>query len=116
MLRVKFIAPSYKLQAQGDDDEMVDDMAVNMDGGKMDEFFQEVEEIRDRARSAEALGFASAWVPYLPWWLDALASIRRAVRAQPTRRSLNETHGDIAKEAWKRSGEALTAESSFSSR
>ena len=36
-------------QAQSDDDDMGadDSMGVNMDGGKMDEFFQEVEEIRE---------------------------------------------------------------------
>eukprot|EP00095_Tigriopus_kingsejongensis_P009781 maker-scaffold808_size94304-snap-gene-0.21 protein:Tk09781 transcript:maker-scaffold808_size94304-snap-gene-0.21-mRNA-1 annotation:"syntaxin-1a isoform x1" len=34
--------------AQSDDDDIGgEDMAVNMDGGKMDEFFQEVEEIRE---------------------------------------------------------------------
>lgn len=34
--------------AQSDDDDIGgDDMGVNMDGGKMDEFFQEVEEIRE---------------------------------------------------------------------
>ncbi len=35
------------LQALNDDDDAGgDDLAVNVDGGKMDEFFQEVEEIR----------------------------------------------------------------------
>ena len=35
-------------------------------------------EVRERARRAEALGFASGWVPYLPWSLDAFASIQAA--------------------------------------
>ncbi|MCA9510997.1 MAG: LLM class flavin-dependent oxidoreductase, partial [Myxococcales bacterium] len=38
----------------------------------------DVAEVRARAQRAEALGFASAWVPYLPWSLDALASIQAA--------------------------------------
>lgn len=37
-----------------------------------------VDEVRDRARRAEALGFPSGWVPYLPWSLDALACIQAA--------------------------------------
>lgn len=37
-----------------------------------------VEEIRDRALRAEALDYASAWVPYLPWALDALTSMHVA--------------------------------------
>ena len=37
-----------------------------------------IDEVRDRTRRAEALGYASAWVPYLPWSLDALASIQAA--------------------------------------
>ncbi len=37
-----------------------------------------IEEIRVRAERAEALGFASAWVPYLPWSLDAMASMQAA--------------------------------------
>jgi F420-dependent oxidoreductase-like protein len=37
-----------------------------------------IDEIRDRARRAEALGFPSAWVPYLPWSLDAIASMQAA--------------------------------------
>lgn len=37
-----------------------------------------IDEIRSRARAAEALGFASGWVPYLPWSLDALASVQAA--------------------------------------
>ncbi len=35
-------------------------------------------EVRERAQRAEALGFASGWVPYLPWSLDAFASIQAA--------------------------------------
>jgi F420-dependent oxidoreductase-like protein len=38
-------------------------------------------EIRDRAQRAEALGFPSAWVPYLPWSLDALTSMQAAGEA-----------------------------------
>lgn len=37
-----------------------------------------VQEIREQAAHAEALGFPSAWVPYLPWSLDALASLQAA--------------------------------------
>lgn len=37
-----------------------------------------IDEIRARAARAEALGFASGWVPYLPWSLDALASVQAA--------------------------------------
>jgi len=40
-----------------------------------------IDELRERARRAEALGFPSAWVPYLPWSLDALASIQAAGEA-----------------------------------
>ena len=35
-------------------------------------------EVRERARAAEELGFASGWVPYLPWSLDALSSLQAA--------------------------------------
>ena len=35
-------------------------------------------EVRERAQQAEALGFASGWVPYLPWSLDAFAAIQAA--------------------------------------
>lgn len=38
-------------------------------------------EVRERAQQAEALGFASGWVPYLPWSLDAFASIQAAGEA-----------------------------------
>ena len=37
-----------------------------------------VEEVRERSIRAEALGFASAWVPYLPWAADAMASMQAA--------------------------------------
>lgn len=37
-----------------------------------------MDEIRGRARAAEALGIAQGWVPYLPWSLDALASAQAA--------------------------------------
>jgi F420-dependent oxidoreductase-like protein len=37
-----------------------------------------VAEVRERARLAEALGFAHAWVPYLPWSHDALALVQVA--------------------------------------
>ena len=37
-----------------------------------------IAEIRDRAVVAESLGFPSAWVPYLPWSLDAMASMQAA--------------------------------------
>jgi len=37
-----------------------------------------IDEVRWRAREAEALGFDSAWVPYLPWSLDALSSVQAA--------------------------------------
>jgi len=37
-----------------------------------------IDEVRERARAAEAIGLASAWVPYLPWSLDALASVQAA--------------------------------------
>ena len=37
-----------------------------------------IDEVRWRAREAEGLGFDSAWVPYLPWALDALASVQAA--------------------------------------
>src|SRR5262249_42231131 len=37
-----------------------------------------IDEVRERARSAEQIGLASAWVPYLPWSLDALASVQAA--------------------------------------
>ena len=35
-----------------------------------------IDEVRARAEQAEASGFASAWVPYLPWSLDAMASMQ----------------------------------------
>ena len=38
----------------------------------------EIDEIRARARFAELHGLASGWVPYLPWSLDALASLQAA--------------------------------------
>ena len=38
----------------------------------------DVEQIRKRAKRAESLGFASGWVPYLPWAHDALASVQLA--------------------------------------
>ena len=38
----------------------------------------DIDEIRVRARSAEQHGLASGWVPYLPWSLDALASLQAA--------------------------------------
>ena len=37
-----------------------------------------IAEVRERARGAEALGYPSAWVPYLPWSLDALTSVQAA--------------------------------------
>ena len=37
-----------------------------------------VAEVRERARAAEGLGFAHAWVPYLPWSHDALALVHAA--------------------------------------
>ncbi len=37
-----------------------------------------IDEVRERARAAEQIGLASAWVPYLPWSLDALASVQAA--------------------------------------
>lgn len=40
-----------------------------------------VAEIRERAMRAEALGYVSAWVPYLPWSLDAMASMQAAGEA-----------------------------------
>lgn len=40
-----------------------------------------IDEVRERARRAEALGFASGWVPYLPWSLDAFAAIQAAGEA-----------------------------------
>jgi len=40
-----------------------------------------IDEIRERACRAEALGFPSGWVPYLPWSLDALASMQAAGEA-----------------------------------
>lgn len=36
------------------------------------------DEIRARARSAEAFGFASGWVPYLPWAFDAVGALHVA--------------------------------------
>jgi 5,10-methylenetetrahydromethanopterin reductase len=39
------------------------------------------EEIRERALRAEALGYPSAWVPYLPWAGDAMASMQTAGEA-----------------------------------
>ncbi len=40
-----------------------------------------LDEIRARARRAEALGFSHAWVPYLPWSLDALTAMQAAGEA-----------------------------------
>jgi 5,10-methylenetetrahydromethanopterin reductase len=37
-----------------------------------------IDEVRERAQAAEQIGLASAWVPYLPWSLDALASVQAA--------------------------------------
>ncbi len=38
----------------------------------------DVKQVRERARRAEALGFPTGWVPYLPWSCDALASVQAA--------------------------------------
>ena len=38
-------------------------------------------EVRARARQAEELGFASGWIPYLPWSLDALVALQGAGEA-----------------------------------
>jgi CheY-like chemotaxis protein len=38
----------------------------------------DLSEVRRRARQAQEQGFASGWVPYLPWSLDALASLQAA--------------------------------------
>jgi len=38
-------------------------------------------EVRERAIRAEALGFASGWVPYLPWAVDSLGAIQAAGEA-----------------------------------
>ncbi len=35
-------------------------------------------EVRARARQAEEFGFASGWIPYLPWSLDALVALQAA--------------------------------------
>ena len=40
-----------------------------------------IDEIQERARRAEALGYPSAWVPYLPWSTDALAAMQAAGQA-----------------------------------
>jgi F420-dependent oxidoreductase-like protein len=37
-----------------------------------------LDELRARARQAEEMGFASGWVPYLPWSLDALVALQAA--------------------------------------
>jgi F420-dependent oxidoreductase-like protein len=37
-----------------------------------------VAKVQERAAEAEQLGFASAWAPYLPWAVDALAAIQAA--------------------------------------
>ena len=37
-----------------------------------------VAQVQQRAAEAEGLGFASAWTPYLPWSVDALAAIQAA--------------------------------------
>jgi F420-dependent oxidoreductase-like protein len=37
-----------------------------------------IEEIRLRARQAEAAGLRAGWVPYLPWALDSLAAVQAA--------------------------------------
>jgi len=37
-----------------------------------------VAQVQTRAAEAERLGFASAWAPYLPWSVDALAAIQAA--------------------------------------
>ena len=46
------VSTFFSFQAQSDDDDVgaADDMAVNMGDGKMDEFFAEVEDIRNRRR------------------------------------------------------------------
>lgn len=38
-------------------------------------------EVRARARQAEEFGFASGWIPYLPWSLDALVALQAAGQA-----------------------------------
>jgi F420-dependent oxidoreductase-like protein len=40
-----------------------------------------VAQVQTRAAEAERLGFASAWAPYLPWSVDALAAIQAAASA-----------------------------------
>src|SRR5262245_312422 len=42
------------------------------------------DEIRVRARAAEAAGLASGWAPYLPWSMDALAALQ--IAGEVTRR------------------------------
>ncbi len=37
-----------------------------------------IDQVRTRATRAEALGYPSGWVPYLPWSLDALACVQAA--------------------------------------
>ena len=37
-----------------------------------------VAQVQARAAEAEQMGFASAWAPYLPWSVDALAAIQAA--------------------------------------
>ncbi|MCH2169197.1 TIGR03564 family F420-dependent LLM class oxidoreductase [Myxococcota bacterium] len=38
----------------------------------------DLEQVRVRARQAEQMGFDGAWVPYLPWSLDALVALQAA--------------------------------------
>jgi F420-dependent oxidoreductase-like protein len=40
-----------------------------------------ISEVRERALRAESLGYPTAWVPYLPWAADAMASMQAAGEA-----------------------------------
>ncbi len=40
-----------------------------------------IEELRSRARTAEALGYPTGWVPYLPWAIDTMAAMQAAGEA-----------------------------------
>src|SRR5260221_701613 len=43
----------------------------------------DVGELRDAARWAESAGFTTAWVPHLPWGLDAMVALTVAGQREP---------------------------------
>ena len=56
IFKILILNPHFKLKAQSDDEDVADEVAVNVEGrdGFMDEFFSEVEEIREMIDKIQA--------------------------------------------------------------